>query len=104
MKRPQKIQFPTALFKDVGPTQPLGGVHQRLLHARRVDVGVAYCPEEESYGTSDNGGSHTSAAEGSAAPVEGGASDARAVGDNVWLDPPVPSWQLLLHRTHGVIQ
>ena len=37
----QEVQLPTALLKHISTTQSLSRVHQCLLHAGRVDVGVA---------------------------------------------------------------
>ena len=94
----EEIQFPAPLLKHVGPSQSLGGVHQRLLHTGRVDVGVVDSTEKESHRPGNDGGSHTGATEGAATSVEGGASNTRAVGDNVWLYSTVASRQLLYTR------
>ena len=93
---PQEVEFPAPLLKYVSPAQSLGRVHQCLFHAGRVDVGVVDGPEEKRHGARDDRGSHAGATEGAAATVEGGASDARAVGDDVWLHPTVTCWQLLM--------
>ena len=36
----KQVQLPTALFKHVSPSQPLGRVHQCLLHAGWIDVAM----------------------------------------------------------------
>ena len=90
--RSQEVQLSTALLKHVSPTKLLSGVHQSLLHAGWIDVGVAYGSHEQCDGTSHHWGSHTSATEGAAATMEGGATDARAVGDDVRFHPTITSW------------
>ena len=95
MVGPQEIQLSAALFKHVGPAQLLCRVHQSLLHAGRVDVGVADRSEQQRHGSGHHRGSHASSTERATATVEGGASHARAVGDDVRLHSTVPSWKLL---------
>ena len=95
MEGSEEVQFPTALLKDVCPTQPLGRVHQSLFHARWVYVGVVYGAEEQGHGPGNDRGSHAGTAQRPTAPVKGGASDAGAIGDDVWLHSPVASRQLL---------
>ena len=96
MVRPEEVQLAVALLKHVHPREALGGGHERLLHAGRVDVAVADGPCEQRHRSCHHRGGHTGPTQRAAAAVEGGAPHPRAVGDNVRLHPAVALRKLLV--------
>ena len=93
---PEEVQLPVALLKHVHSWEALGGGHEGLLHASRVDVAVADGSCEQCHRPRHHWGGYAGPTQRATAPVEGGASHPRAVGNNVRLHPAVALRQLLV--------